>query len=144
VDQEERSAQAVAAYQPKTTARIDDLSTSVPDLLRQLPGMVQVEIAVRADKPTHRIIQLRDWHFVPKDLYAIDMRNALGRELSEQEIDQLNQELLLEVEAVQLEQMALLRCLIKHHGLRRVYSEGLTANDLPNYRERIAGLAMHC
>ena len=47
---------------------------------------------------------------------------------------------LLEVEAVQLEQMALLRCLIKHHGLKRLYCEGLTAKDLPNYKEKIAVL----
>jgi hypothetical protein len=31
---------------------------------------------------------LRDWHFVPKDLYAIDLKNAKGRELSAEEIDQ--------------------------------------------------------
>jgi hypothetical protein len=46
----------------------------------------------------------------------------------------------LEVELVQLEQLALLRCLIKDHGLRRIFAEGLTAKDLPNYRERIAAL----
>jgi hypothetical protein len=36
--------------------------------------------------------------------------------------------------------MALLRCLIRHHGLKRIYCEGLTANDLPNYKERVAVL----
>jgi hypothetical protein len=35
----------------------------------------------------------------------------------------------LQVELVQLEQMAMLRCLIKHHGLSRFYKEGLTAED---------------
>jgi hypothetical protein len=68
------------------------------------------------------------------------MKNAHGRELSAEEIDRLHEELLLEVEAVQLEQMALLRCLIKHHGLKRIFSEGLAANDLPANRERIAVL----
>jgi hypothetical protein len=139
-DLEEESSQAVNNYQPKTQARIDNLGISVDDLLRQLPGVAQVEVGVREEKPTCRIIHLRDWHFVPKELYALDLKNATGRELSKDEIDRLHRELLLEVEAVQLEQMALLRCLIKHHGLKRICCEGLTANDLPNYKEKIAVL----
>ena len=35
----------------------------------------------------------------------------------------MHRELLLEVEAVQAEQLALLRCLIRHHGLRRIFCE---------------------
>jgi hypothetical protein len=141
VDEQEReSAQAVAKYQPKNLDRIDDLGISAVDLLRHLPGVVQVEITVIANHPTHRLIHLRNWHFVPKYLYAIDLKSAHGRELSDQEIDDLYQELLLEVEAVQLEQMALLRCLIKYHGLKRIYCEGLTAKDVANYQDRIAVL----
>jgi hypothetical protein len=139
-DQEEESSQAVNNYQPKTQARLDDLGISVDDLLRRLPGVAQVEVGVRAEKPTCRIVHLRDWHFVPKELYALDMKHTTGRELSQEEIDRLHRELLLEVEVVQLEQMALLRCLIKHHGLKRIYCEGLTANDLPNYKEKVAVL----
>jgi hypothetical protein len=139
-DQEEESAQAVKNYQPKSQARIDDLGNSVDDLLRRLPGVAQVEVGVRAEKPTCRIVHLRDWHFVPKELYALDMKHATERELSQEEIDRLHRELLLEVEVVQLEQMALLRCLIKHHSLKHIYCEGLTANGLPNYKEKVAVL----
>jgi hypothetical protein len=139
-EQEEESAQAVTLYQPKIKGRIDDLGIQVAGILRQLPGVVQVTVAVSADEPTCRIVHLRDWHFVPKDLHAIDLKNANDRELTAEEIDQLHQELLLEIEAVQHEQMALLRCLIKHHGLKRLYCEGLTAKDLPNYKEKVAVL----
>jgi hypothetical protein len=137
-EQEEESAQAVAKYKPKIQARIDKLDSPVVDLLRQLPGVVHVEAGVKADKPVHRIIHLREWHFVPKDHYAVDMQNALGRELTAKEIDQLHQELILEVATVQLEQMALLRCLIKHHGLKRIFSEGLAPKSMPGFREQIA------
>ena len=44
VDQEEESAKAVANYRPKMQARIDDLNISVADLLRNLPGVVQVDV----------------------------------------------------------------------------------------------------
>lgn len=96
--QEKESTQAVASYLPKNrTTRIDDLDSQVADLLRRLPGVVEVEVAIAAEKPTCRIIHLRDWHHVPKDLYAIDMKQAHGRELTGDEIDRLHQELLLEV-----------------------------------------------
>jgi hypothetical protein len=132
--------QAVSSYAPKSKARIDDLAAPADDILRGLPGVVEVEFLVKAQKPTRRLIQLRDWHYVAKDLYAIDMKQVHGRELTEQEIDQLHLELLLEVELVQLEQLAILRCLIKHHGLKRVYSEGFSPNELEAYREKIGVL----
>jgi hypothetical protein len=137
---EKESALAVTKYEPATTVRIDDLSAPAATILRRLPGVVQVEVAVIADHPNHRIVHLRDWHFVPKDLYSLDMKTAKGRELAAKEIEQLHQELLLEVEAVQLEQMDLLRCLIKHHGLKRLYCEGLTPRDMPDYKARVAVL----
>jgi hypothetical protein len=111
----------------------------VPDepILRQLPGVVDVEVVVRAEPATHRIIHLRDWHYVPRDLYAQDVRAAAGRPLSEAEVDRLHEELCLEVEAVQFEHLALLRCLIKHHGLRRVYGEGLTEEGEADFQETV-------
>ena len=136
-DQEVESAQAVAKYAPQSPTRIDDLASPVVDLLRQLPGVVRVEVGVAPQKPTARIVHLRDWHFVPKDLYALDMKQAHGRELTPEEIDRLHQELLLEVQLVQLEQMALLRCLIKHHGLKKVFAEGFSPSELVAYREKI-------
>lgn len=138
--QEKESAQAVAAYLPKNKTRVDDLNSQVADLLRQLPGVDEVEVAVAAEKPTCRIVHLRDWHHVPKDLYAIDMKQAHGRELTDDEIDRLHQELLLEVQAVQLEQIALLRCLIRHHGLKTLFSEGLTGKDYANFVEIVGVL----
>jgi hypothetical protein len=139
-EQEAESAHAVAEYTPKTQARIDDLDAHVDDLLRHLPGVAQVELALAAKKPKARIVHLRDWHFVPKDLYALDMKQAHGRELTDDEIDRLHQELLLEVELVQIEQLAMLRCLIKHHGLKRIFSEGFSPDELEAYREKIAVL----
>lgn len=139
-EREKEIERAVAAYSPKANARIDDLSAPAESIFRGLPGVVHVELLVKSDKPTGRIIHLRDWHYVPKDLYALDMKQVHGRDLTEQELDQLHQELLLDAEIVQLEQMALLRCLIKHYGLKRVHSEGFSPNELDAYREKIAVL----
>ena len=139
-EQEIESAQAVAKYIPSSKARIDDLDSPVIDLLRRLPGVVQVDLGVAAKKPASRIVHLRDYHSVSKELYALDMKQAHGRELTAAEIEWLHQELLLEVELVQVEQIAVLRCLIKHHGLKRVFSEGYSPDELKTYQEMIAVL----
>jgi hypothetical protein len=123
---------------PLIQARIDDLGTSPVDLLRHLPGVVQVEVGVPSEKPTCRVVHLRDWHFVPRNLFAIDIENATHRQLTTDEIDRQYQEFLEQVDAVQLEQMELLRCLIKGHGLKHIYLEGLTAGDRPDYEFMIA------
>ena len=136
-EREKEIEQTVASYAPKSNGQIDDLNAPADEILRGLPGVVQVEFLVKVNKPTRRAIHLRDWHYVAKDLYAIDMKQVHGREMTEQEIDQLHQELLLEVELVQLEQLAILRCLIKHHGLKRVHSEGFSPNELEAYRDKI-------
>lgn len=136
-EQEVESDQAVAKYLPITKTRIDDLDSPVVDLLRKLPGVVQVDVSVTAKNPASRIVHLRDYHFVSKELYALDMKQAHGRKLTTEEINQLHHELLLEVELVQLEQMALLRCLVRHHGLKKVFSEGVSPDQLENYKDRV-------
>jgi hypothetical protein len=88
----------------------------------------------------HRIIQLRDWHYVPPNLFALDVRQVAGRPLSDEAVDKLYQKLLLKVELVQIEQGAILGCLVKHHGLRRVLVEGLTPQGIENYKEIVAAL----
>jgi len=63
--QEKESAEAAANYVPKTVARLDDLTASAESVLQQLPGVVNVEVAVPAKKSSHPSIHLRDWHYVP-------------------------------------------------------------------------------
>jgi hypothetical protein len=102
--------------------------------------MADVDVLVRTPKPSHRIIHLRDWHTVSYDLFAADVREQVGRPISEEDIDKLFRKHLLEVELVQLEQAAILRCLVRHHGLKCVLAEGLTARGLENYKEIVAAL----
>jgi hypothetical protein len=92
VEQERRSsAEAVDAYVPKVTGRIDVLASPAADILRQLPGVADVEVLVSSPKPTHRIIQLRDWHFVPRHLFALDLRQVAGWPLSDEDFEKLNE-----------------------------------------------------
>jgi hypothetical protein len=138
--QKKASAKAVADYASKVRGQLDDLTVPAVDLLRQLPGVVEMETLVAVAKPTRRIVHLRDWHFVPEDLFALDLRDSAGKPQSDEQAKARYREFLLEVELVQLEQAALLRCLTRHHGLRRVLYEGLTPGEAKLYREKAADL----
>lgn len=119
--------------------RIDDLKAPAADILRQLPGVVEVEVS-SADNATHRIVHLRDRHFVPKALYAADLRANSDEPLTDEEIDKAYERLLVEVELVQLEQVAMLRHLIQHHGLRAVHVEGVTTQTKPIFEAKVSAL----
>jgi hypothetical protein len=123
----------VSGYFPKATGIIDDLNDAAAEIPRRLPDVAEVEQLLAPPKPEHRIIHLRDRHYVPPDLFALDERQGPGKALSDEQVDALYPEHLLEVEMVQLEHATILRCLIQHHGLRPVLAEGMTANGLPNY-----------
>lgn len=114
----ELAAAAVEVYSPKNGLVFDEL-----------PNVIKVEPMVRVDKPTHRIIHIRDWHYVPRNLFAL--------EVPEREFERRFEEHLLLVELCHIDQAALLRCLIKHHGLKAILSEGLSPERMDSFHERI-------
>jgi hypothetical protein len=69
------------AYTPQTPGSIADLATDLAALLRQLPGVVHVEVLVTCPQPTHRIMYVRDRHLVPRDELAIALAHEPGRPL---------------------------------------------------------------
>jgi hypothetical protein len=131
---------AVADYVPKVKGRIDDLAVPAAKVLRQLPGVASVDQPLKPAHPTARLVQLRDWHYVTKEWFAKDMHLGAGRPPMASDFDLRYQDFLVGVEQVQMEQMAILRCLIKYHGLKRVYIEGLTVEQMPAFKKRIADL----
>lgn len=126
-------------FKDDPTLHLDALNRSVSGVLKKLPGVAEVEVH-RILKPNHRIIQLRDRHFVPRDDFAIELRASSSQPLKDEEIDRLYREFISEVNSIQEEQMELLRVLIKNHGLKRIHAEGFSKQDLPAYREKIAAL----
>jgi hypothetical protein len=133
------AAEAVEKYRPATSGKVDDLGRLAADMLRQLPGVAGVEVVPADGKPARRLIHLRDWHYVPRDLFALEQRGA-SPGVSEEVIDLSYQEHLLQVELLQLEHLALLRRLARRHGLRRVFVEGIIPEGVKNLREMVAAL----
>jgi hypothetical protein len=67
---------------------VDNLGRPVADLLRQMPGVAEVQVVPADGKPTRRLIHLRDWHLVPRDLVARELRGSSARAVAAEEIDQ--------------------------------------------------------
>lgn len=108
-------------------AELTGLSADVADL-RKLPGVHAAEIAHRAEQPTHRIVHVANWHYVPRDAFAADLRDQ-DDTLPDDEIDRRYTEFLDEVEAVQREQMDLLRALIQRYSLACIHYEGFSEDS---------------
>ncbi|HYH66500.1 MAG TPA: hypothetical protein VD866_17535 [Urbifossiella sp.] len=101
--------------------------------LRNLPGVAGVEVLVSVADQRHRIIHIRDYHHVPRDLFAIDMSHAAGRTMPGAEVDRLYAAFLNNVDSLQAQQELLLGALVEQYGLRQVMVEGLTDEGQRNY-----------
>ena len=82
--------------------------------------MATVDVALRVRRLSCRIVQVCDWHFVDPELFRMEVSAILSRTPTAEEGALLCEEHLLQVELVQVQQTALLRCLAKHHGLKTV------------------------
>jgi hypothetical protein len=90
-------------------------------------------------KADARIVHILDWHFVQRDLFALDLRRTQPG-VTEAGLEKAYAEHLATVEAVQVEQRELLAALLKEQGARAVLAEGLTPEGLETWRERVEWL----
>lgn len=74
------------------------------------------------------VIHILNWHYVSPEVYATDLKEQ-DSSLTQEQIDQQYHEFLKSVDAIQNQQMQLLRGLIKKHKLKAVYLEGLTEKN---------------
>src|SRR5438093_230734 len=84
-------------------------SRPVDDGFAGLRQMAEVQVKVAAPGAKKRIIHVADWHFVPPDLFALDLEAVEGRKLAPQEIERRYAKFLKDVEDVQIEQEGILR-----------------------------------
>ena len=108
--------------------------------LSDLPGVASVEAFKARGAQSHLIIHVLNWHFIPKTLFAADMRDQSVEPISDQEIDREYATFLAEVECVQHEQADLLRAIIQQFGTRRVHYEGLSQTEAAAFRQLVNAL----
>lgn len=118
---------------------ITDLTTPAAELLRGLPGVADVQVLVQVEKPSARIIQLVDLRLLSKEAFT----SKLGQEkpdLTDEEVEAQYRQHVREVEAIQEQQMALLRALIEKYGLKEVGTVGWTEKTRGDYQVKIESL----
>lgn len=86
--------------------------------------------------PTERIIIVSDWHYVSRDLFAAELLNNTPW-ISDAEIDKWHSVLKDDVEKVQNEQVMILRGLIREHGIKVVFKEGVSEETLDTFRQHV-------
>lgn len=86
--------------------------------------------------PAQTIVHIKDWHLVSRARFVTDLRESLGA-ISKAELEQAYEDHLQAVEAVQHDQLAILRQLIAEHGLEVVYYEGFTRELMPAFELQV-------
>lgn len=105
-------------------------------LVATLAGCSQAPKSPPASLP-RQALHVCNWHYIPKDHFAADLKTASGNQLTQEDLEAQYNEFLDEVEAFQREQIKELRELIKEHGLKHIWLEGLTDSRMPEYEELI-------
>lgn len=118
------SPQIVADYAPASTIQIDDFSQSISGLLSELPGVESVTgldvDAPDVDAPSQRIVHLVDRSLPVKEKFLVCLRTMADGGVSPRQLDALYQDYIQQIELIQIEQSTILKCLSRHHALRRV------------------------
>lgn len=96
--------------------------------IRALPHYHWADIIAKGTKPDFQIVQIQNWHFVDRKAFEADG----GKDW---------EAFLKSVEAVQGEQRELLERLRDDHGIKTVFLEGLTDQDMDDYRKLAKALA---
>jgi len=91
----------------------------------------RIKVAVECDSPRLTILHIRDWHFVDKERFALDVRDESEAELSDDGIDDLFEEHRATIAKVQKQHKQLIQKLVKGLKIKQVFQEGLAAEQLP-------------
>lgn len=132
-DREQSTAEHSVSADGVAHVTLDDLQSDAAALLYEADGVQRVERLVIVRAPRHRIIHVADWHTVPHDFYAADLRAVSDHPVTDDEIEKHYAFSDAVTKVVQLSQRKLLRWMGTYYGVRTVFLEGVTDQSLPAY-----------
>lgn len=103
------------------------------------PEVAEVEHATIGPEPRALVVHVRDLHFVPRDLFAADVRSK--HPLTDALVEGLYRDHLDAVEGVQREHHPLLKRLLAEVGHEHLWVEGLTADGEKVFKGKAHALA---
>jgi hypothetical protein len=114
-----------AAYEPNNPARLDNLEANAEAIIRGIPVVGNVSRSGPAGRATTRIVHVCDDPIVPAKSLQVEENSGTYRLF------------LARAEVVHHQQVALLQCLIRFHGLKVIYVEGMNDNGTESWKARI-------
>ncbi|HWB09981.1 MAG TPA: hypothetical protein VG826_12185 [Pirellulales bacterium] len=103
-----------------STSSLDDISLPPNALFVPCTDVADVEIRVRATRPTHRIIHLLDSHFLSREQYRTFFKPPSEEGYTEY---------LEAVDRLQVVQSRILLWLVDHHSMHQVFLEGMSSEN---------------
>ena len=113
------SRRIVDDYAPGSTILIDDHRQSISAFLAELRGIESVD-ETEIDSPSRRLVHLVDRSLPTKEQFLVCLRSLADGGVSTDQRDALYQDYVQQIALKHIEQLTILKCLVKHHGLRRV------------------------
>ena len=108
--------------------QVNDLNDPVLDGVAKLPGVISVTTSETV-RPTSRIIHLISSEVPTKSNFHLALKQMADGGVSQKQLDCLYDEYLLQIRIMQIEHAVIVRCLVRNHGLRRIYVESITHGD---------------
>jgi hypothetical protein len=118
----------VAEHDSRFDFQVDDFRVSVLDGVSKLPGVISAT-ASNTDHPTSRIIHLISGEVPSKDDFFVALKQKADGGVSQTQLNSLYDEYILQIRLMQIEHSVIVRCLVRNHGLRRIYVESITDGD---------------
>lgn len=123
-----------ARIRAASNASIDDLTISATELFAQSSDVGDVEVAVYAPRPTHRIIHILDSHYLTRERY---------RRSNQPPSEEGYSQYLDAVVRLQASQRKLLLWLTDKHCLRRIFVEGMSRETQHRSAEWVKWIRQH-
>jgi len=114
----------------------DPQSADLAVSFRKLPVVKSIEIQPTKTQARKRIIHILDWHYVDEASFVADIKDA-DEDLSEDEIKEAVEQHRKTVNKVQKQEKKVILFLAAEFGIKQVFHEGFTLEELDGYKKRI-------
>ena len=118
-------------------ASINDLSVPAGPILKMSWSTAKVDSPLAVSEPTCRIVHINDYHSLPRPRFAKAVQIVCPDLLSKEEFHDWHQSHADQVELLQASQAKLLLWLVDYHGVREVFQEGISEENVPELMGRV-------
>lgn len=133
----ETSLKDISKLKPSPESKFSAGDASVSEILKELPGIHIPKQQPGNGPPSARVVHFLVSQSEDKNTFGTKQAKRFSNNLNLQELDLLYREHLLQVEVWQLQEMAVLKYLIRQHGLATIHVLLETMEDAKSYSQNL-------